>query len=157
MKFVRCSTQPWSSLHGRDLEGLVWMTTGLLASCYITEQCGRPGGPRPTDLAVAVMSSLQVGIPAIGSQVPHAATVPIPFFTAHGSRGPRAFTFDTAAVHAMLDNVRVTAVQSDSVGTLHTGKPALFTSLHTSAFVPCLFPMFAKYYAVLLLLPLLAW
>ena len=43
-----------TSLHGRDLEGLVGVATGLLASRDVS-RCRRedPAGPRPTDLSAA--------------------------------------------------------------------------------------------------------
>ena len=63
-----------TSLHGRDLEGLVGVATGLLASRDIS-RCRREeqAGPRPADLLLLVISSLQVSIPAIGFPATYAA------------------------------------------------------------------------------------
>src|SRR5689334_3726828 len=76
------------SLHGRDLEGLVGVAAGLLASRDIS-RCRRedPAGPRPTDLSAArdVFPSGQYP----GFQIPShiRSLVPLPSFSAHGSRG----------------------------------------------------------------------
>src|SRR5689334_18780056 len=58
------------SLHGRDLEGLVGVATGLLASRDIS-RCRRvdQAGPRPLTSLLLVISSLQISIPAIESPV----------------------------------------------------------------------------------------
>ncbi len=61
-----------TSLHGRDLEGLVRVTLELLAGCYITAPQGGTGwGRAPLTSLLLVISSLQVSIPAIESPVPY--------------------------------------------------------------------------------------
>ena len=77
-----------TSLHGRDLEGLVGVATGLLASRDIS-RCRRKdqAGPRPTDLSAArdVFPSGQYP----GYRIPsHMRSLLPPSFSAHGSRGP---------------------------------------------------------------------
>ena len=78
-----------TSLHGRDLEGLVGVATGLLASRDIS-RCRREeqAGPRPADLSVARDFFPSGQYP--GYRIPsHTASSLLPrSLSAHGSRGP---------------------------------------------------------------------
>ena len=78
-----------TSLHGRDLEGLVGVATGLLASRDIS-RCRRAdqAGPRPTDLSAARDFFPSGQYP--GYRIPShtASSLLPPSLSAHGSRGP---------------------------------------------------------------------
>ena len=83
-----------TSLHGRDLEGLVRVATGLLASRDIS-RCRREdqAGPRPTDLSAARDFFPSGQYP--GYRIPSLIhrLVPHPSFSAHGNRGPTSNGF----------------------------------------------------------------
>ena len=103
---------------------------------------GRPlAGRGPPTSPLPVMSSLQVSIPATSFPVPCAVLVPPPFFpSSRESRPTRAYFTGSEAVPCAYVSLQQVSAIRQTVGTLHTGKPAflyacMLDSVHTCSFL----------------------
>ena len=130
----------------RDL--LEWLQDFWQAATYHGAAGRSRRGRAPLTSLLLVISSLQVSIPAIGSQ-PHTQPNPITLlFQLTGIAAPRAMDLEHVMIRS--SNIWLTAhgsYASDSLGTKHhTGKPAF--SHACMQLLLLLFPWFTKPYEV---------